>query len=191
MSTLPVHKLTPEEYLAIERNAEIKSEYYQGEMFAMSGASYRHVVIVGNLLVNLRLKLRGKRCTPTASDLRLQVAPTGLYTYPDVMVTCGAPQFADPKPDTLTNPTAVIEVLSDSTRDYDLGRKFHHYRTIESLREYITVDQDAPKVIHQIRQPDNTWSFTDYSELTATLTLPSLDCTLSLGEIYEDIEFTA
>jgi len=157
----------------------------------MSGASARHCDIVSNLVVTLSNRLKGRPCKATAGDLRLRVAPTGLFTYPDVIVTCGQRKFADPKPDTLTNPTVVIEVLSDSTRDYHLGRKFHHYRTNESLREYITVDQDTPHVEHHVRQPDNTWVLTDYSDLTATLTLPSLDCTLTLAEIYEEIEFTA
>lgn len=190
MSTQPVHKLTPEEYLEIERKAEVKSEYYNGEMFAMSGASFTHARIVRNLLVSLTTKLKGKKCEATASDLRLRVSPTSLYTYSDIIVTCGEPQFADSKPDTLTNPTLIAEVLSDSTRDYDLGRKFEHYRTVDSLREYLTVDQDAPKVTHWVRGPGESWSLIDYSDLTATISLPSLGCDLSMAEIYEDVDFT-
>lgn len=104
-------------------------------MFAMSGASFRHVPIVGNLLVNLKTRPKGKDCVPTSTNLGLRVAPTGPFTCPDVMVTCGKPQFADAQPDILTNPAVIIEVLSEPTRDYDLGPKFEHYRTIQSLRE--------------------------------------------------------
>src|SRR6185436_11448086 len=119
MSSQPTTLLSPEEYLEIERKAERKSEYYQGEMFAMAGASPRHAWIVSNLIIELGRQLKTKPCRVSASDLRLRVSPTGLYTYPDVIVVCGEPQFADNQNDTLLNPTLIVEVLSDSTRDYD------------------------------------------------------------------------
>lgn len=191
MSTQPLHKLTPEEYLELERKAEFKSEYYQGEMFAMSGASAKHCTIVVNLLSSLKSRLRGSKCKAFNSDLQVKVTAPGLYTYADVVVACGSPQFADSKPDTLTNPTVIVEVLSESTRDYDLGRKFEHYRTIETLRDYITVDQDTVKVTHWTREPDGAWTLRDFSSLDSSITLASLDTTLPLAEVYEDIDFTA
>src|SRR5689334_5896952 len=119
MSSQPKTFLTPEEYLEIERKAERKSEYYQGEMFAMAGGTPRHGVIIINLGRELSVQLKTKPCLTYSSDVRLRVTPSGLYTYPDVMVVCGRPQYADDHKDTLTNPVVIVEVLSDSTRDYD------------------------------------------------------------------------
>src|SRR5664279_880128 len=137
MSTLPKSHLTPEEYLAIERKAEFKSEYVQGEMFAMSGAREPHVLITGNTLSELRQQLRKRPCKAYSTDMRVRVASTGLYTYPDVVVVCGDPHFLDENRDTLLNPTVIIEVLSNSTEAYDRGHKFELYRSQESLAEYL------------------------------------------------------
>ncbi len=126
-------RLTPEEYLAIERKATYKSEYVNGEMFAMSGASPHHVLIVTNVVAELRQQLKQRPCTVYSTDLRVKVRPTGLYTYPDVIVVCGQPQFDDEQQDTLLNPTVIVEVLSESTKDYDRGGKFEHYRGLMSL----------------------------------------------------------
>jgi Uma2 family endonuclease len=127
--------ISPEEYLALERKAEYKSEYFAGEMFAMSGASPRHVLIVTNVVAELRSQLKQRPCTVYSTDLRVRVSPTGFYTYPDVVVVCDQPQFADEQRDTLINPTFIVEVLSESTKDYDRGEKFEHYRTLVSLKE--------------------------------------------------------
>src|SRR5438874_2019486 len=124
MSTLSNHLLTPEEYLEIERQAEYKSEYYQGEMFAMSGATWPRNIIVANIIARLNDQLRSRPCTVCPSDMRVRVNATGLYTYPDVLVVCGEPKFVDDRRDTLLDPTLVIEVLSPSTEAYDRGRKF-------------------------------------------------------------------
>src|SRR5205809_2192753 len=152
MASRPNTFLTPEEYLEIERKAAFKSEYYQGEMFAMAGGSPPHAWIISNLNYELVRQLKGRPCRVGTNDLRLRVLPSGLYTYPDVMVVCGKPQYADYRKDTLLNPIVIIEVLSDSTRDYDRGRKFQHYRALPSLQEYLTVAQDTPHIEHWTRQ---------------------------------------
>src|SRR5690242_7276027 len=139
MSTVPKNFLTPEQYLEIDNNAEFKSEYYNGEMFAMSGASTPHVLINSNLIREFSQQLRLRPCLVLTSDQRVTAHSTGLYTYPDLVVVCGEPQFLEDKPRTLLNPTVVVEILSPSTEAYDRGRKFGHYRKIETLRAYLLV----------------------------------------------------
>jgi Uma2 family endonuclease len=189
MSSQPATLLTPEEYLEIERRAERKSEYFQGEMFAMAGASFAHVVIVGNLTHELKLRLKAGPCGVYSSDLRLRVAPNGLYTYPDVMVICGGPQFADDRRDTVVNPVLIVEVLSESTEAYDRGKKFDQYRTLPSLREYLLVAQDAPRIEEWIRQPDDNWLMAETSGMDASIQLASMVCVLPLAGIYDQIEW--
>src|ERR1700735_57548 len=174
MSSQPTTFVSPEEYLAQELLAERKSEYFQGEIFAMSGASRRHVWITANVLGNLWQQLKGKPYRVSASDFRLRVTPAGLYTYPDVMVVCGEPQFADEQKDTVLNPVLIVEVLSESTRDYDRGRKFQHYRKLPSLIEYLMIEQDEPHVEHWTRQQDNHWDFVEFDGLTQSLHLTSI-----------------
>lgn len=191
MSTQPKTFLSPAEYLELERRAEVKSEYYEGEMFAMAGASPRHVWITANLVRELGQQLKAKPCRVSASDLRLRVTPTSLYTYPDVVVVCGEPRFADDQKDTLLNPTVIIEVLSESTRDYDRGRKFQHYRTLPSLAEYLTVEQDEPHVEHCTRQPESRWLLAEFADLGQSIRLASIDCVLPLAEVYDKIDWSA
>ena len=175
--------------MAQERLAERKSEYFQGEIFAMSGASRRHVWIVANLMFELGRQLKGKPCRISASDLRLKVTPAGLYTYPDVMVVCGEAQFADDQTDTLLNPALIIEVLSESTRAYDRGRKFQHYRTLPSLIEYLTIEQDEPRIEHWTRQQEDHWDFVAIDNLARSAELASIGCVLPLAEVYDRIEW--
>jgi Uma2 family endonuclease len=191
MSLQPKTHLTPEEYLAIERKAEYKSEYFNGEMFAMSGASERHVSIVANLVYLLVGQLRGRPCKAYASDMRVRVSPTGLYTYPDVVVVCGQAQFADEQQDTLLNPTLIVEVLSESTKDYDRGGKFEHYRSLASLSEYVLIAQDKHHVEHFVRQSDNRWLLSETNRLEDTIHLSSIDCDLVLAEVYDKVELPA
>ena len=191
MSSQPKTFITPEEYLAIERKAEYKSEYFNGEMFAMSGASERHVNIVANLMYLLVGQLRGRSCKAYASDLRVRVSLTGLYTYPDVIVVCGQPQFADDQRDTLLNPTLIVEVLSESTKDYDRGGKFEHYRTLDSFSEYVLIAQDRCHVEHFVRQPDKRWLLAETNRLEDTIHLLSIDCDLALAEVYDKVETPA
>jgi Uma2 family endonuclease len=191
MSSQRTTLLTPEEYLEIERRAERKSEYFHGEMFAMAGASYAHVVIVGNLSHELKLRLKAGPCGVYSSDLRLRVAPNGLYTYPDVMVICGGPQFADDRKDTVVNPVLIVEVLSESTEAYDRGKKFEQYRALPSLREYLLVAQDAPRIEQYTRQPDDRWLLSETSGGDTSIQLASVDCVLPLAGIYDQIEWQA
>ena len=177
--------LTEAEYLERERKAEYKSEYYQGEMFAMSGASEMHNLLAGNLYAALHGQLRRRSCRVFGSDMRVRVSATGLYTYPDVVVVCGDRKFADNEFDTLLNPTLLAEILSPSTEAYDRGRKAEHYRQIESLAEYLLVAQDRVHVDLYTRQPDGTWSLKDASRPEETIELRSIECVLSLADLYE------
>jgi Uma2 family endonuclease len=180
-------RLTPEEYLAIERSTETKSEYFDGQVFALGGASFAHVQIVTNLIGELRNQLRGGRCRVFSTDLRLRVSPTGLYTYPDVIVACEPLAFTDDHRDTLTNPIVIIEVLSATTKDYDRGGNFAHYRTLASLKEYLLFDQAAVHAEHFVRQPDNRWLLSETDSLADTLTLASVSAELKLSELYDGV----
>jgi len=191
MSTLSKSFLTPEQYLEIERKADFKSEYYQGEMFAMAGAREAHNRLVWNLVANLGAQLRSGRCTGYPSDMRVLVSATGLYTYPDAIVVCGEPKFLDDRRDTLLNPTLIVEVLSPSTEAYDRGRKFKHYRSLESLQEYLLVSSDRVQAELYRRQPDGTWLLTAADSPADTLTLSSIDCRLLLSDLYENVDLTA
>ncbi len=191
MSAVPKPYLTPQQYLARERRAETKSEYLRGEVFAMSGASRKHNLVAMNVAGELRQQLRDRDCEVYPSDMRVKISPTGLYTYPDVTVVCGEPEFEDAEVDTLLNPKVVVEVLSPSTADYDRGRKFTHYRRLASLREYVLISQDRPLVEHYVRQGRDQWLLTENSSLEETVVLPSIECQLSLAEIYLKVRFTA
>jgi Uma2 family endonuclease len=181
-------RFTPEEYLALERKAERKSEYFNGEIFAMSGASPQHVLIVTNVVAELRGQLKTRPCTVYSTDLRLKVSATGLYTYPDVIVVCGEPQFDDDHKDTLLNPTLIVEVLSESIKDYDRGAKFEQYRKIESFVEYVLIAQDKRHVEHFVRQAGNRWLLSETNRLEDTLELTSIACNLMLTEVYDKVE---
>ncbi|HXG93749.1 MAG TPA: Uma2 family endonuclease [Blastocatellia bacterium] len=188
MSLQPKSHFTPEEYLELERKADYKSEYFNGEIFAMGGASPRHVLIVTNVVAELRSQLKNRPCTVYSTDLRVRVAPTGLYTYPDVVVVCGSPQFSDSYKDTLTNPTLIVEVLFKSTKDYDRGEKFEQYRSIESFKEYILISQGKHHVEHYVRQPDNTRLLSETNSIEDTIELASIGCNLMLREIYDKVD---
>ena len=181
-------RLTPEDYLAIERGAEFKSEYFNGEIFAMAGASRAHNTIVLNTGSEIRRYLKNRPCKAYVNDMRVKVSPTGLYTYPDLVVVCGKEQFEDTQLDTLLNPTLIIEVLSDSTEAYDRGRKFEHYRHLDSLIEYVLIAQHRPHVESYRRQPDHQWLLTECHGLEGTLRLQSIDCDLALAEVYDKVE---
>jgi Uma2 family endonuclease len=183
-------RCTPEQYLALERKSPVKHEYYGGEMFAMAGASRVHNLIAGNLHAEIRAQIRGRPCEAYVSDIRVLVSPTWLYTYPDVVAVCGERQFEDSEVDTLLNPNLIVEVLSPSTEAYDRGKKFAHYRRLESLREYVMVAQDQVRVERYTRQGDE-WLLTELSRLEDTLRLESVGCAVALSAIYERVEFAA
>jgi len=182
--------LTPEEYLALERKAITKSEYLNGHIYAMAGASREHNLITVNISSVLNVELREQPCEVYANDMRLKISSTGLYTYPDVAVVCGEPHFEDTHLDTLLNPIVLFEVLSDSTEAYDRGEKFAHYRRLESLQEYILVAQERVRVEHYLRQGEQ-WLLTELSNLDEVLHLVSIDCDLSVREIYAKVKFSA
>jgi Uma2 family endonuclease len=183
--------LTPAEYLRIERAALYRSEYFAEEMFAMAGGSPRHSLIKTNLVSELRHRLKGRPCTAYDGDLRILVAATGLYTYPDASVICGELQYDDHHRDTMLNPTLLSEVLSETSEAYDRGKKFHHYQKLPSLKEYLLVSQDSPRLERFSRNPDDTWTLTVVSGLDQSLELPSIGVMLSLAEVYDKVDFTA
>jgi Uma2 family endonuclease len=189
MSTADVKtRYTPQEYLAFERKSPIKHEYYDGEIFAMSGVSREHNLIAGNLFREMSLQLRGRPCEAYISDVRVRVSPAGPYTYPDVVAVCGERRFEDSEVDTLLNPNVIVEVLSPTTEAYDRGKKFAHYRRLESLREYVLIAQDQVCVERYTRQGDE-WLLTELTRLEDTLRLESIGCAVGLREIYERVEF--
>ncbi len=188
MSAQPKIYLTPAEYLAFERTQEYKSEYWAGQVLAMAGASERHNLIETNVIIALGSQLRGKSCKVYPSDMRVKVPATGLYTYPDVTVMCGKAQFEDIDRDTLLNPTVIVEILSKSTENYDRGKKFQNYRTLESLTEYVLIAQDAVHIEHYIRQPDNQWLLSEAKDLSAVVDLPTIQCTLALIDVYDKVD---
>ncbi|PYS85438.1 MAG: hypothetical protein DMF67_00355 [Acidobacteria bacterium] len=179
---------TPDEYLALERKAEYKSEYFGGEIFAMTGASRKHNLVAGNIFAALHLQLKKRPCEIYPSDMRVKVSPTGLYTYPDVVIVCGEPLFDDEQRDTLLNPTALVEVLSKSTASYDRGEKFEHYRKIESLAEYLVIAQDKYHVEQYAKQPGGQWLLSETDDPQQTIHLSSIDCDLALADIYDKVE---
>jgi Uma2 family endonuclease len=189
MSTLPKTWLTPEQYLEIERRAEFKSEYYQGEMFAMAATNWAHSLITGSVLAALHAQLRSSPCEVYACQMRVCVGASEFYTYPDVVVVRGEPQFLDDQRDTLLNPMLIAEVLSPSTEAYDRGRKFEQYRSLESLAEYLLVSSERVGAELFARQPDGRWLLTAASSLEDTLELPATGCRLPLAELYEKVEF--
>jgi Uma2 family endonuclease len=191
MSAQPHPRLTEEEYLKIERAAEFKSEYYDGRMYAMSGGSYAHGQIVPNLGAELRQGLKSRDYSVTTSVVRLRVSPRGFYTYPDIAVVCGSPQFADDQADTLLNPTLLVEVLSPSTEAHDRGFKFAQYRQLDSLQEYALVSQTEPRVEIFRRQGAKEWVLSEACGLDATCRFESVDCQVALAEIYYQVSFSA
>jgi len=188
MSSQTKQHYTPEEYLALERQAQCKSEYYAGEIFAMAGASRWHNLIVTNVVRELSLQLKGRPCTTYPSDMRVKISATGLYVYPDVTVVCGEAQFDDTQQDTLLNPTLIVEVLSDSTEAYDRGGKFAHYRKLDSLMAYVLITQTKPHIEHYVRQPDNRWLLAEADSVHDTVHLPAIDCHLALAEVYDKVD---
>ena len=190
MASLPIKRFTPEEYLAIERAAESKSEYISGEIIAMAGASWKHGLIKSNVEASLRSGLQGKPCRAMSSDLRVQAGSS--YLYPDVVVACGKAQFHDDANlDTLLNPTVIVEVLSKSTESEDRGIKFMRYGMISTLKEYILVSQDQQRIEHFYRDADGIWERGRIvTESDDALLVESINCSLSIKEVYEEVDST-
>ena len=188
MASSPITKVTAEEYLALDRAAEFRSEFLDGEIVAMSGGSMRHSELGANLIGELRTALRETHCKTFTSDFRVRVSAR-MYCYPDVTVVCGKPELADELQDVLLNPTVIFEVLSPSTEYYDRGLKFRRYREIESLTDYILVDQDQVRIEQFTRGDANTWTLHDYQRRDHTLLIPSIGVSMPMAAIYEGIEF--
>ncbi len=185
---IPVYgmkKLTIEEYLEFERNAEDKHEYYQGEVFAMSGAKLAHNIATGNLYFGLRKRLEGKSCNPFNSDQRIYIPENSLFTYPDISIICGDILTKDNDELNAINPTVIVEVLSSSTRNYDMGGKFDLYRDIPTLKEYILVDSEAVKAYAFRINETGHWELEEYKRAEDTLEIKVLQLSIPLSEIYE------
>lgn len=175
-----------EEYLALERSAPYKSEFVDGQIYAMTGASREHNLVSGNIYRELSSQLKGRPCEAYANDMRVKAATARSYHYPDIAVVCDKPEFEDAYIDTLLNPAVLIEVLSPSTEAYDRGAKFAHYRKIPSLREYVLVSQDEASIEHYARQGE-AWILTESLGLDASLSLESIGCALHLREVYDKV----
>jgi len=192
MSALPatdIETMSEAEYLAFERASEIKHEYFGGHVYAMSGASEPHNLIAGNTLASLHVQLRGRGCKVYPSDMKVRTPATRSYAYPDITVVCGEAKFDDDQRDILVNPTVIIEILSPSTEKYDRGLKFQHYRELGSLQEYILIAQDSPHIERFLRQDGGLWQFSDVTGTDAKIDLSSIDCTLHLSDVYEQVDF--
>ena len=185
MASVPKYYLSPEEYLALERQAEFKSEYMDGVVYAFAGGSERHNLVVANIIITLGGQLKGRPCRVYPSDLRVRVPSSKRFFYPDVAVVCGDAEFADEKQDVVLNPTLIVEVSSDTTAAFDRGKKFLSYQQIGSLQEYLLVSQDEILVEGYARQGNDTWLYTKVTGLQGSLTLRSIECELSLGDVYD------
>ena len=192
MAAHPKRKYTLEEYFDLDRSTNERFEYWNGEIYSMSGGSEEHDQIEGNTYLTLRLALRERQCRVFTANMRIKVPSLPPYRYGDVSALCGQPIFEKiGGVDTLTNPALIIEVLSDSTEAYDRGDKFTHYKSIPTLREYLLIAQHRPHITQYVKQEDGSWGYREVNDLSASLHLPSVDCVLDLSEVYRDVAFPA
>ena len=192
MSTQAKHRYTLEEYLALERESEVKYEYWDGEIFAMSGGTLPHDQVMGNSYDLLRRELRVRDCQVLTNNMQIMVPAAPPYRYADVSVVCGridVERFNGS--DLLVNPFLILEVLSPSTEAYDRGDKFTYYKSIPSFREYLLIAQHRPHVTHYVKPENGKWDYEEVNDLDGSIHLPSIDCTLSLRELYRGVEFPA
>jgi Uma2 family endonuclease len=190
VASSPITKVTAEEYLALDRAAEFRSEFLDGEIVAMLGGSPRHSKLQINLALEVETALRGTPCQAFSSDLRVRVS-SRMYTYPDLTVVCGDLMLDDERQDSLLNPKVIFEVLSPSTEYYDRGLKFRHYREIESLIDYILVDQDQARIEQFTRGDAHTWTFRDYQNANEALLIESIGISVPIARIYERVELSS
>ncbi|MEZ4658525.1 MAG: Uma2 family endonuclease [Caldilineaceae bacterium] len=181
--------ISPQEYLELERQSETKHEYIDGRMVEMPGASEVHNTIVSNIIISIGIQLRGRPGKVYSSDMRVRIPATDRYTYPDVVAITNKPALEEDEFDVLVNPAVIVEVLSDSTSNYDRGEKFQNYRTIETLQEYLMIYQDSPRVEHYVRQSDGQWLFSETTNVAEIVYIPTIECDLPLSEIYDDVDF--
>jgi Uma2 family endonuclease len=183
------HKMSEEEYLAFERASEFKHEFVNGEIIDMAGASWEHGLIIGNTATALNNALTDKPCYVNPQDLRVKATMFHSYRYPDIAIVCGEPKFLDETFDTLVNPIILIEVLSSTTEKEDRGKKLLEYRQIESLQEYLLISQESPQIERYLRQKGNDWLYSEVSGLESKITLPSIEATLALSDVYKKVTF--
>jgi Uma2 family endonuclease len=189
MATQTIAYVTPDEYLAAERLSETRSEYLDGVVCSMTGASINHIRIVAGLTAELISQMRGRPCDVLPNEMKVRLHESRKFFYPDVTVVCGEHQFHDDRRDIILNPVLVIEVLSPSTEAFDRGTKFQAYQTIESLKEYVLVAQDSPTIEQYVRQDDGRWAYTAVKGLESSIVLPSVECTLNLSAVYDKVDF--
>lgn len=190
MSSLPIPRITVEEYLRIDRAAEVKSEFHDGELFPIEAVSLAHATLAASATGILIFNLRQSACRVVVQPLRLLVRPTK-FVYPDLMIICGRPELTDEFQDTITNPKVIVEVLSPSTADYDYGAKFQLYRNLSSLDEYVLIAQNEPRVEVFRRVEGSDWLLSTYSGLNAAAPVKCLELSLPLAELYANVEFPA
>ncbi len=187
MAAQRVPYVSPEDYLAAEREADHKSEYLAGEVFAMAGASPEHTLIAFSLTATVGQHIAGGPCRGHTSDMKVQAG--SMFSYPDLTVVCGEAIYADQHRHVLTNPTLIVEVLSPSTEGFDRGEKWARYQTIESLREYVLVSQHAPAIETFVRTDAGSWAYTRWEGLDAVARLASIDCAVPLADVYRGVEW--
>ena len=188
MSQPAIKYIGEPEYLAFERESQERHEYYKGEIFAMSGASFKHNIIEDNVRGTLYSYLKGKKCRSFGSNLRIHIPKNTLYTYPDILIVCDEPKFIDNEVDTLLNPAVIIEILSPSTANYDRGAKFDLYREIESLKEYILIDSSTIHFVHYVKNPDSTWTLSESKDVNAPFYITTIGLQISLSHVYNGDE---
>lgn len=190
MSTQPKHRYTLKEYLALERESEVKYEYWDGDIFAMSGGTLLHDQIMGNTDDLLRNALRGRECRVFTNNMQIKVPAAPPYRYGDGSVVCGQVEVERFNgADLLVNPVLIIEVLSPTTEAYDRGDKFTHYKSIPNFREYLLIAQHRPHVTHYVKSDTGKWDYEEINDLGSSIYLTSIDCSLALADIYRDVEF--
>jgi Uma2 family endonuclease len=191
MSAASQPRLSFGDWLAIERTAtDQRSEYVAGEVFAMAGGTEEHNLIVANVVRELGNQFKGRPCRVYPSDMKVHIATDDVATYPDVMVICGERQFYDDRRDLVTNPSLIVEVLSDSTEAYDRGDKFRHYRSLQSLQAYLLLSQYRVQAELFLRQPDGTWSLSSYQDPSESIPLRLVGADLSLAEVYDKVDLS-
>ncbi|GAA4201011.1 Uma2 family endonuclease [Pedobacter jeongneungensis] len=182
-------RYTVEEYLEMEKEATVKHEYYQGEIFAMSGAGNNHNEIFSNVFIEIGNKLKGKPCRPYGSDMRMNIPENTLFTYPDISIYCNGLTHSEFDEDTSILPTVIIEILSPSTKNYDKGKKFTLYKDIPSLKEYIMIDSESVCVQAFYIDDENNWKLNEHREISDTLSLISMEFDVALNDIYNHVRF--
>ncbi|MBO9672370.1 MAG: Uma2 family endonuclease [Sphingobacteriaceae bacterium] len=180
---------TVEEYLEMEKPSTVKHEYYQGEIFAMSGAGLNHNKIFSNVFIEIGNNLKGKPCRPYGSDMRMHIPENTLFTYPDISIYCNGLKHSDVDEDSSILPTVIIEILSPSTKNYDRGKKFNLYKDIPSLKEYIMIDSESVSVEAHYVNDEQNWVLNKREEITDVLSFVSMGFDVALSDIYYRVRF--